>query len=279
MLIYLPIVASFLSLMMLALVYAADHYEREPIERLQSWFLLGVLVQLILILTCDAIVGIDLWSGRWILLSVGVAALVLPLLLKNENELDERFDGIIYTVACLGGATSVIHVHNLPKITATSPIGSVLDSDAAPGLRDLVLLVGSPSFAADLGQGLTILLVAMLIGATFGILHFGGRSPITIAASCFAVGFGATSVELLSGGTWMVRLGLAIVACTLAFFVKRRSVFRNRPQVTENEVLIQGVKTVLMVLGATLVAAALFTAVSPVPDLPIPPVTTNSGPS
>ena len=268
MLVYLPVVATLLSLGMLALVYAADLYEREPIERIQNWFLLGFLVQLVLILIIDGVTGLDLWSGAWILVTVGVAAIALPFSLRHESELDERFDGIVYTVACLAGATSVIHVHNLPKITAASVFGSVLAPDTAPGLRDLLILAGSEAFAADLAQGLAILVAAVLIGATLGVLQLGGRRPAIAAAACLAVGLAAAGLELISGGSWGVRATLVVAACTVAILLKRRSVFRKGPQTTESEILVQGVKTVLMVLGATLLAAAVLAAMAPPPDLP-----------
>ncbi len=268
MLIYLPVVSALLSLVVLALVYHADLYEREPIENIQNWFLLGLLVQLVLILIVDAAIGLDLWAGPWILITVGIAALALPFSLRRESELDERFDGIVYTVACLSGATGVIHVHNLPKIMAASPFGSVLAPDAAPGLRDLLILAGSGSFATDLGQTLTILLIAVLIGATLGVLQLGGRGTATIAAACLAVGLAAAGLDLVSGGSWWVRAGLAVAACTAAVLIKRRSVFRGRPQTTESEVLVQAVKTALMVLGATLLAAAVLMAAAPSPGLP-----------
>ncbi len=268
MLVYLPVVSGLLSLVVLVLVYAADLYEREPIERIQNWFLLGLFVQLVLILIAEAVVGLDLWAGPWILITVGVAALALPFSLRRESELDERFDGIVYTVACLAGATNVIHMHNLPKITAASPFGSVLAPDAAPGLRDLLILAGSDSFAADLGQAFVILLTAVLIGATLGILHLGGRGAATVTAACLTIGLAVPGLDLVSGGSWAVRAGLAAAACIAAILIKRRSVFRDRPQNTESEVLVQAVKTALMVLGATLLAGAVLMAAAPSPDLP-----------
>ncbi len=47
----------------------------------------------------------------------------------------------------------------------------------------------------------------------------------------------------------------------VAVAVKRRSVFKDRPELPERDVLIMGLKTVLIVFGAALLATVLLQAV------------------
>ena len=66
----------------------------------------------------------------------------------------------------------------------------------------------------------------------------------------------------------MVRGVLALVAVAVAVAVKRRSVFKDRPEAAERDVLIMGVKTVLVVLGAVLLATVLLQVVVDQPEVP-----------
>ena len=66
------------------------------------------------------------------LITVACAALFLPYQLGRQSEIDERFDGIVYSVAVLGGAACVIHIHNLPRLIAASPYGDALGLAAEP---------------------------------------------------------------------------------------------------------------------------------------------------
>jgi hypothetical protein len=63
---------------------------------------------------------------------------------------------------------------------------------------------------------------------------------------------------------------LALVAVAAAVQLKRGSVFRDRPQPTEGEVLVSAFKTILMIFGAALLATVLLQAVvdRPEPDEP-----------
>jgi RsiW-degrading membrane proteinase PrsW (M82 family) len=267
-LIYIASFASLLSMVVLVTVYLADRYEREPIELIQSCFLLGALGQLVLVLVTNIVAAGLLWSGPWVLLTVTCAALYLPFHLHRQDEMDERFDGIVYTVAFLAGAGCVIHLNNLPQLVAASPYHAALTAAAGPDLRDLLILATSPELATELGQGLTIILAAVLVGATIGVLQQRAWSPSGIAAAAVVVGLAAIGLDLLAGGAWLLRAVLAVLAVAVAVAIKRRSVFKDQPEPDERDVLIMGIKTLLIVFGAALLAMVLLLALTPQPDLP-----------
>ncbi len=58
-----------------------------------------------------------------------------------------------------------------------------------------------------------------------------------------------------------MRGGLTLTALAVALAVKRNSVFRDRPEPPERDVLLMGLKTVLIVFGASLLAMVLLQAV------------------
>ena len=248
--IYIASIAGLLSSLLLGIVYLADRYEREPIELIQNYFLFGLVGQLVLILAAVAVFGDVSWSGPWIMVTVVGAALVLPFQLLRQPEMDERFDGIVYSVAFVGGATCVIHINNLPRVVSASPYRDALASGAVPDLRDLLILAASPEFAAELGQGLVVIVAAVLVGAVLGTLQLRGWPPWKTAAACAGIALAATELDLFTGGVWLVRGILVLVAVAVAVAVKRRSVFKDRPQAAERDLLIMGVKTVLVIFGA-----------------------------
>ncbi len=274
MLIYIASFASLLSMVVLVTVYLADRYEREPIELIQNCFLFGVVSQLMLVLAANAAVAGVFWSGPWVLLSVTCAAGLLPFHLGRLDEMDERFDGIVYTVAFLAGVGCVIHLNNLPQVVAASGFDAAFAAAAEPDLRDLLILASSPEFASELGQGLTVILAAVFIGATIGMLQAnpsktpGGWSPARTAGVGVLVGLSTIGLDLLTGGVWPFRAALVAVAVAVGVAIKRRSVFKDRPEPFEPDVLVMGVKTLLMVLGAALLAMVLLQALTPQPDLP-----------
>jgi hypothetical protein len=87
------------------------------------------------------------------------------------------------------------------------------------------------------------------------------------------VALAATGLDLLTGGAWPVRGALAVMAVAVAVAVKRRSVFKDRPEPLERDVLIMGLKTVLIVFGAALLATVLLQAVVQQPHAPDDTVT------
>ena len=259
--IYIASFAGLLASLLLAFIYLSDRYEPEPIELIQETFLTGLAGQLVLIFGVSSLVGGLVWSGEWLLVTVFSAAVYLPFGLHRQTEVDERFDGIVYSVALAGGATCAIHLNNLPRVMAASPYREALAPGAEPDLRDLLILTGSPGFTAELGGGLVVILTAALVGAVLGTLQLRGWSPWRTASACVAVGLAVVGADLVTGGNWWVRGGLTLAALVIGLAVKRRSVFRDRPQPRERDVLLMGLKTVLVVFGAALLAMVLLQAV------------------
>jgi len=266
--IYIASFAGLLSTLLLAVVYLADRYEREPIELIQNFFLSGLLGQLGLVLAVTSLDGEVSWSGLWILITIFCAALYLPFQLHRQAEMDERFDGIVYSVAFVGGTTCAIHLNNLPGVIAASPYRDALVPGAVPDLRDLVILATSSGFATELGQGFVLILAAVFVGAVLGTLQSRGWSPWQTALVCVVVALATTGLDLLTNGAWPVRGILAVAGIVVALAVKRRSVFKGRPEPAERDVLVLGLKTVLMVFGAALLATVLLQAVVEQPEVP-----------
>jgi hypothetical protein len=263
---YIAIFAGLLGTLLLAVVYLADRYEREPVELIQNSFLTGLIAQLVLMLAVTSLDGAVLWSGWWVVITMVCAAVYLPFQLHGHVEMDEIFDGIVYSVALMGGATCVIHLNNLPGVIAASPYRDALAPGAVPDLRDAVILATSTGFTTELGQGFVLISTAVLVGAALGILQLRGWPPRQTAPVCVGVAFASTGVDLLTGGVWPVRGALAVVAIGAALAVKRRSAFKNRPEPLERDVLIMGLKTVLMVFGAVLLSTVILRAVVEQPD-------------
>jgi hypothetical protein len=269
--IYIASFAGLLSTLLLAVVYLADRYEREPIELIQNFFLSGLVGQLVLVFAAAAATPELFWAGPWVLVTLACAAVYLPFQLRRQPEMDERFDGIVYAVSFVGGATCVIHLNNLPLVIAASPYHDALAPGAEPDLRDLLILAGSPGFAAELGRGFFLIVAAVLIGAVIGVLQLRGWPPWRTAVACLAVALSTGGLELAAGSSWPVRGALAVAAVAAALALKRRSVFRDRPEAAERDQLVLGLKTVLLVLGATLLATVLLRAVVDQPDPPSEP--------
>jgi len=265
--IYVASFAGLLSTLLLAVVYLADRYEREPIELIQNFFLSGLFGQLVIILAITSVGGEVSWSGLWILLTLACSALYLPFQLHRQTEMDERFDGIVYSVAFVGGATCAIHLNNLPSVIAASPYRDALISGAVPDVRDLLILATSSGFAAELGQGFVLILAAVFVGAVLGTLQLRGWSPWQTAPVCVVVALAITGFDLLASGTWPVRGLLAVAGFAVALAVKRRSVFKDMPEPPERDVLVLGLRTVLMVFGAALLATVLLQAVVEQPEV------------
>lgn len=266
--IYIASFAGLLSTILLAAVYFGDRYEREPIELIQNFFLSGLLGQLVIILAVTSVGGEVAWSGWWVLLTMACSAVYLPFQLHRQAEMDERFDGIVYSVAFVGGATCVVHLNNLSGVIAASPYREALVSGSVPDLRDLVILATSSGFASELGQGFVMILSAVFVGAILGILQLRGRPPWQTATVCVTMALATAGLDLLAGGSWPVRGVLAVVGLAIVLAVKRRSVFKDRPEPIERDVLVLGLKTVLMVFGAALLATVLLQAVVERPGVP-----------
>ncbi len=257
----IAVIAGVVSSLLLAAVYIADRYEREPVELIQDSFLVGLIGQLALILARWTVTGDALWVGPWPLVTVLAVALYLPLRLAREPEVDERFDGVVYAVATMSGAVCVILINDLPWLAAASPHRAALAPGAEPDLRDLLIVAAGPELGADLGQSAVLVLAAVLIGAVLGVLQLRGAPPWPTTAACVATAALVGGLDLALGGSWWWRAVLAAAAVIIAGAIKRRSVFRDRPQVPERDAVVLGLKTVLLVLGAALLATVLLRAV------------------
>lgn len=257
---YLASFAGLLSVLLLLVVYLADRWEREPIELIQNYYLTGLLGQLVLVLAVEVAVGSVSWSGSWILITAALAAGYLVVHLRSQQELDEPFDGIVYAVALTGGATCVIHLHNLPRVIAASPYHEALASGAVPDLRDMLIFATWPGFAAEIGQGFVMLVAAVVVGAVIGSFQLQGRSFRQIAPAGLAGALAIPGIDLLTGGVWPVRAVLGVVAVATAVIVKRGSAFKVRPEPNEGDLVVAAVKTVMMVFGAALLVTVLLQA-------------------
>jgi hypothetical protein len=264
--IYIAVFAGLLSTLLLGVVYLADRYEREPIELIQNSFLAGLVVQLAAVFGVTLAVGPVVWSGWWLMATAVGVAVMVPFQVRSRDEMDERFDGVVYTVAFAGGATCVIHLNNLPSLIAASPFKTALESGAEPDLRDLLILAESTGFGAELGQGLVVILSAVFVGAVLGALQMKRTPPWRIVSATLPVAAIAIGIDIVANGAWLLRAALAIAAVGVSAAIKRRSVFRSRPQVTENEALVTGLKTILVVFGAALLATVLLQAVVERPE-------------
>lgn len=272
MLIAITVLAGLLSSLLLAAVYLADRYEREPVELIQDSFLVGLVGQLALILARWVATGEATWTGPWPLVTALAVACYLPYRLAREPEVDERFDGIVYAVATTAGAVCAILVNDLPWLAAASPHRAALSPGAEPDLRDLLILAADPGLGAGLGRAAVLVAASVLIGAVLGVLQLRGSAPRRTAAACAAAAAVAVGLDLATGGAWWWRVALAVVAVAVALVVKGRSVFRVHPQPPERDVVVLGLKTVLVVLGAALLATALLQAVVDQPVIEPPAV-------
>jgi hypothetical protein len=266
--IYIAAFAGLLSTVLLAVVYLGDRYEREPIDLIQNYFLSGVLGQLALILVFDRLGLGAPWTGPWIVLTAGCVGLYLPFQLRRESELDEVFDGVVYSVALVAGAVCVMHLRNLPIVIAESPYRAALATGAEPDLRDLMILAASPGFSAEFGRGIVLVAAAVLGGAVLGTLQLRGWRPLQTAPVVVACVAAVVVTDLATGGAWPLRGGLAVAAVACALWVKRWSAFRNRPEPMDRDVILDGVKTILIVFGASILTTVALQSLIEQPGFP-----------
>lgn len=271
MILYVALLTSLLSLLVLAMVYLADFWEREPLDLIQNAFLTGLGTQLVLVLGFHRLAGTETWSGGLQLLTLGTLAIVLPILLAGEKEVDERFDGIVYSIAFAVGAASVVHLFNLPGAAAPFPERAVLGGGAAPGARDLLLLASAPGPRAELADLLALLLVSAMMGAVLGVLALGGRPLGHQVGGMLVTALALGGTDFLTGGWWPVRLGLAAAAVATGILLKRRSVFRGRQSPPERDIFLGALKTALMIFGAIVLSLALLLSLTDRWDTPPAP--------
>ena len=258
MIIYVATLTAGLCTLMLALVYLADLWEREPLELIQNAFLAGLGVQLVLVLGGHRLAGVEAWSGWLYLLTLAALSVVLPVLLVAEAEVDERFDGVVYAVAFTVGAAGTAHLFNLPGAAARHPESVILGGGETPGVRDLLLLITAPGPRGELADLLALLASSALAGAVFGTLRLHRRRlPHQIGGMLLAA-LAAGGVDLAAGGAWPIRAALAAAAVAATVALKGTSIFRRRPSPPEREVFLGALKSVLLVFGSIVMALALI---------------------
>ena len=262
MIIYLAVFAGLLAATVLALVYVADLYEREPLALIENAFLAGVIAQLVLVLAAGALFELAAWNGWWSGLTVLVLAVLLARLAPAMGELDERFDGIVYGVALAAGAACVLHLHNLPEAIAGSPHAAVFAVGAAPDLRDLLLVLGARGPRSDLADQLVLVLQMAVVGGCLGIVYRSGARGWRVIGVCVGVGSAMWAIDRVFAGAWPSRVVLAAAAVLLGVILKRRSVHRAHPEAIEVDVGVKLLKTGLIVFGAMTLALALLVALS-----------------
>jgi hypothetical protein len=268
MLIYVAFFAGAVAAAVLAAVYLSDRYEREPLNAVQDAFLAGALAQAVAVVALLAITHRVFWDGWWVAATLVGLVVAMPGQLRRCGEVDERFDGIVYTVSTAAGALCVIHLANLPTIAALSPHRAALGTTATPDLRDLLIIAGSPGFAGELGAGVVLVALAVLAGAVIGHGHQRAMSPWRVSLTALAVTGPVFVVDVLSHGQVPIRAAIALAAIVVAAVVKGRSVFRAAPRTTEPEALKLGLKTLLIVFGTCLLIGVLFSALGGAPAVP-----------
>ena len=257
MIVYVAVLTTLFSLLVLAMVYLADLWEREPLDLIQYTFLAGLGAQLLLVLTFHVIGDVGAWSGWAYLVTLAVLSLYLPALLATEDELNEAFDGVVYAVAFAAGAGSVVHLFNLPGLVAPYPERAVLGG--TPGVGDLLRLSALPEPRGELADLLALLGVAAVAGAVLGVLRLQGRPLVQQMAGTLATALLLGGVDLLVGGILPVRLVLAAGTVVVAVVCKRQSQFRHHLPPPRSEVFLDTVRSALVILGAiTLVLALLM---------------------
>lgn len=258
MIIYVAVLTALLSLLVLALIYLADLWERGPLDLLQNAFLSGLATLLVLVLAFHRLTGIEAWTGGLYVVTLAALAAVLPALLADDKEIDERFDGIVYAVAFGVGAASVVHLFNLPGAAARYPERVVLGGGETPDVRDLLLLISSPGPRGELADLAALLLVAVLAGAVLGTLKLGGTPLGHQVAGTLIAALVVGGAAVATAQWWPARLALAIAAVAVAVALKRRSVFRRRRAQPEREIFLGALKTALMIFGAIVLALAVL---------------------
>ncbi len=262
MIIYVAVFAGLLAATVLALIWAADLYEREPLELIENAFLSGVVAQLLLLLAVGAATDLLVWNGGWSGLTMVVLCALVCRLAPAMGELDERFDGIVYAVAIAAGAACVSHMHNLPTALAVSPHADVFAATAAPDLRDLVLVLGASGPRSDLIAQLVLVLQMGVVGGCLGVAYRRGLRGWRLTGLCTAAGVALWAGDELLSGAWLARVVLAVVAIGLGAVLKRLSVHRRAPEAAETDLMVKLLKTALVVFGALTVSLALMVALS-----------------
>ena len=262
MIVFLVVVSGASSLIALLAAWASDTWEREPLESVENVLLLGVAVQVALVLLARWAAGFDAWGALGLLGVALPAGILVPFAAAKLSELDEPYDGVVYSVAFASGSSLVLLLWDVP-VLAREAGGAALQPGVVLGLRDLVALLGAPAVVARLGAHAAAVAVAVLTGALYGVLvgvRDQRRAPLALAGGLLAALL--SLADLLVQGAWWGRVGLAVLAVIAAFVLKSRSPFRSRPKAPQTDLAVEGVKAALLVIGACFVALCLLASVA-----------------
>ena len=264
MIVFLVVVSGASSLIALLAAWASDTWEREPLESVENVLLLGVAVQVALVLLARWAAGFDAWGALGLFGVALPAGILLPFAAAKLSELDEPYDGIVYSVAFASGSSLVLLLWDVPAL-AREAGGAALHPGAVLGLRDLVALLGAPAVLARLGAHAAAVAVAVLTGGLYGVLvgvRDRRRAPLALALAGGLLAALLSLADLLVQGAWWGRVGLAVLAVIAAFVLKSRSPFRSRPKAPRTDLAVEGVKAALIVIGACFVALCLLASVA-----------------
>jgi len=226
-----------------------------------------------LVLVARWAAGFDAWGALGLLGVALPAGILVPSATARLSELDEPYDGVVYSVAFASGSSLVLLLWDVPLL-ARQAGGAALQPGVVLGFRDLVALLGAPAVLERLGAHAAALAVAVLTGALFGVLAgIPGRrrSPWVLALAGGLLAVLLSLADRLLQGAWWVRLVLAILAVGTAFAVKSRSPFRSRPEAPQTDLAVEGMKAALLVVGACFVALCLLASVAGSDRFEFPP--------
>lgn len=264
MVVFLVVVSGASSLIALLAAWASDTWEREPLESVENVLLLGVAVQVALVLLARWAVGFDAWGALGLLGVALPAGLLVPFAAAKLSELDEPYDGVVYSVAFASGSSLVLLLWDVP-VLAREAGEAALQPGVVLGLRDLVALLGAPAVLERLGAHAAAVAVAALTGALYGVLAgVSGRrrAPLALALAGGLLAALLSLADRLVQGAWWGRVGLAVFAVIAAFVLKSRSPFRSRLKAPQTDLAVEGVKAALLVIGACFVALCLLASVA-----------------
>ncbi len=264
MIVFLVFLAAITAATTLWIAWLSDSWEREPVRAIEDFFLQGVLTQFVLVSLGQRLLGFENWSALGLGAVLVPAALLLPTLLATHAEFDEAYDGIVYAVAFVAGASLVLTLWDIPDLVRDAS-GATLPPGALLGPRDLLLAVTAPSILARIGLHISVMAVAGLAGAVLGMArHRYAQTKIAGSGAMLLVVVTVVAAERIAGSPSWLHWGLVLAVGIAAYIVKQRSPFKGRPEALESEVVVKAFKATLMVVGAAvLVLSLLGTLVAP----------------
>lgn len=257
MLTYLALFSALMVAVVLAAVVLSDRWEREPLELVQGCYSLGFMYQLLVTLPAAAWTRGDGWSVVLAGFAVLAAAVAVPLHMAGRAELDEPYDGIVYSVAFMSGAGCLVHLWGLPAVIGGSAHPRLWSVDVV-GVRDLGILLAAPAAGRSVLAYLVLIAAAALGGSAFGSLHCRGASRSSMVGAGAAVSLVVWGLNRALGHWWPVGVGTVLAAVAVAWALKRRSPFRAHAEHSEGDLVVKTVNSGLLVLGSVTLALVLL---------------------